>query len=394
MFIIKLKLLVLSFVIVIVLASTAFAKEAVNVVEQCTLIGSANNKKITNAFDKDYNTIYKTGKNINNGIICTMPEGKLCSGVYIKFVHKAPDWCLQVKDADDKWITVSSSSKGFIADFLPLDNVKEFRIHAPNKRENRLDISEMEIFDEGEIPAYVQRWKAPLEKSDILVIHAHSDDEHIYMGGIIPYYAGELGKKVQTMILVPSMYYRKLEYLDGLWHSGAKNYPIFAGFGDYFSYKLNDMYKSWNKKALIGSIIGAIRRTKPDVVVTHDINGEYGHGAHKACADGVINAIKQTNKPKVHTKSHKKYGGWDISKLYIHLYGENKIKMDFNQALSKFNGKTALQIAEESFKMHISQQKTNYYPSVTGKYSIEDYGLYYTSVGNDLLKNDMLENIK
>ncbi|NMD39014.1 MAG: hypothetical protein GYA87_10100 [Christensenellaceae bacterium] len=381
-------------ILIVIISSVAMAKEAVNVVEECKLVGSGNKNEIVKSFDKDYKTFYKTGKNKNNGIICTMPEGKLCSGVYIKFIYKATDWCLQVKNGKDEWQTVTSSSKGYISDFLPLDNVKEFRIHAPNRKEYQLNIIELEIFDQGEIPAYVQRWKPPLEKSDILLVHAHSDDEHVFMGGVLPYYAGELGKKVQTMVLVPSTDYRKHEYLDGLWHSGVKNYPLYGGFPDAFSYKLKDMYKAWNEETLIGRVVGAIRRTKPDVVVTHDIKGEYGHGGHQACADAVINAISKSNKPKYYIKSYKEYGGWEISKLYIHLYEENKIKMDFNKPLSKFNGKTALTMAKEAFKLHTSQQKISYFPTDEGPYSIEDYGLYYSSVGDDVLKNDMLENIK
>ena len=66
----------------------------------------------------------------------------------------------------------------------------------------------------------VQQWQAPLEKADLLALAAHPDDEILFLGGTIPYYAGEMGKAVQVAYLVPTMPYRRLELLDGLWLCG------------------------------------------------------------------------------------------------------------------------------------------------------------------------------
>ena len=79
--------------------------------------------------------------------------------------------------------------------------------------------------------------------------------------------------------------------------------------------------------------------------------------------------------------------------------------MDYDTPLNYYNGKTAYEVSKEGFSKHISQQWTWFTRWMNGTdnsfkkateiktYSPLDYGLYYTSVGNDIQKNDMMENI-
>ena len=39
------------------------------------------------------------------------------------------------------------------------------------------------------------------EDADMLLLPTHADDEHLWFGGTMPYYAGELGYKVQVGLL-------------------------------------------------------------------------------------------------------------------------------------------------------------------------------------------------
>ena len=45
-----------------------------------------------------------------------------------------------------------------------------------------------DIFDDEELPEWVQIWQPSCEKADILIISSHADDEILFFGGIMPTY--------------------------------------------------------------------------------------------------------------------------------------------------------------------------------------------------------------
>ena len=73
--------------------------------------------------------------------------------------------------------------------------------------------------------------------------------------------------------------------------------------------------------------------------------------------------------------------------------------------LSILAGKTAYEVSKEGYSKHLSQQWTWFTDWINGKnnnytkatdiktYSPVKYGLFYSNVGEDVQKNDMLENI-
>ena len=52
-------------------------------------------------------------------------------------------------------------------------------------------ISELFLLGEGETPAWVQQWQPTVEDADLMLLFAHPDDEVLFFGGTLPYYAGE-----------------------------------------------------------------------------------------------------------------------------------------------------------------------------------------------------------
>ena len=148
-----------------------------------------------------------------------------------------------------------------------------------------------------------------------------------------------------------------------------------------------------------------IRRFKPQVLVGHDEKGEYSHGQHILNTHLLKQAISKANESSFDESSYNQYGNWQISKLYLHLYEENQIVMDYDAPLDYFNGKTAYEVSKEGYSKHLSQQWTWFTGWINGKnssykkateiktYSPLKYGLYYSNVGADIQKNDMFENI-
>ena len=241
----------------------------------------------------------------------------------------------------------------------------------------------------------MQQWEAPLEKADLLALAAHPDDEILFLGGTIPYYAGEMGKAVQVAYLVPTMPYRRLELLDGLWLCGVRHYPILGHFPDQFQLTLKGMYaqKGWSRESVYRFVADVYRACRPDVVVTQDVNGEYGHGAHRAAADAAQAAVALAadasyQKRMAHSEP------WQIKKLYIHLYEQNPVKMDWRKPLAAFEGQTAFDVACRAFACHISQQRTDYHVEDFGPYDNSRFGLAFSAVGEDTQKDDFFEHVE
>ncbi|MCQ2552597.1 MAG: hypothetical protein MJ148_04585, partial [Clostridia bacterium] len=90
-------------------------------------------------------------------------------------------------------------------------------------------------------PSRVQVWDEPCKEADVLLLSTHADDEHIFFGGIIPYYAGELELPVQVAYYTNywnGANVREHEKLDGLCTVGVKNYPINGDFDDIYATSL------------------------------------------------------------------------------------------------------------------------------------------------------------
>jgi LmbE family N-acetylglucosaminyl deacetylase len=216
----------------------------------------------------------------------------------------------------------------------------------------------------------------------------------IFLGAVIPYYAGERKMDVLVSYVTESSYERRSELLDGLWTAGQRTYPLIGKFHDRYTHDLEVAYARLGKNKTRNYMIRLFRQYRPDVVVTHDIRGEYGHGMHKVCADIVLNALKQAANPKADKASAKEFGLWDVPKCYIHLYEKDQVVFDWNaMKLSAFGGKTAFEVADAAWRCHLSQQKTEYRVYTDGPYDSQIFGLYRSLVGPDAGHDDFFENI-
>lgn len=273
-----------------------------------------------------------------------------------------------------------------------------------------LRLNELTAYSAGELPDKVQRWEEPAEGgADLVLFSAHGDDEQIFFAGLLPYYAGELGYQVQVVYLTNHRNVdnqRCHEMLNGLWAVGVRSYPVFGTFGDYLSTTKDKAYSSFaymgvTKDMLLDFVVEQVRRFRPRVAVGHDpINGEYGHGAHFLYAELLCEAAELASDPESFPESAEAYGLWDVPKVYLHLYPENPIVMDWDQPLERFGGKTAFEVTRDiGFAYHWSQQIafgsyiTPYDNALEMPYSPAYYGLYRSTVGLDVQGGDMFENL-
>ena len=376
------------------LCTAVFAETAADITSSCKFNAGSGRKSFAKCRDRDYRTYWKTANGDKCYVEVTVPAGRAASGVMVQWYEHPHAWGLQIQDPDGNWTDAGHTEGCYLAEYLPLpEGTTRFRVaNAPGEKRH-FYMAELRIYGEGDLPPEVQQWQSYTGKADLMLLVAHQDDEVLWFGGTLPTYAGEQGKICQVCMVVPSMPYRRLELLDCLWTCGVRYYPAYGNFKDAFSFSLSKQYKHWSKNRVYETVTGWIRRYQPDVLLTHDLQGEYGHGAHRVCADAVMHCLALAADEKKYPGSVKEFGTWDVPKCYLHLWKENVIDMDWRQPLEKFGGKTSFEVAEAGFRCHISQQKTDYHVEDWGPWDNSLFGLYRSLVGPDVNRNDFFENL-
>lgn len=334
---------------------------------------------------------YSTGQTFAGGadITVSSKDGTPISGIYIIWDSPVKPWRMTVGSGD-----ISCGEYGFLHEYIPLEiPTASAVIHIPD---GGIRISDIRIFGDGELPEDVQVWNLPVENADIMLVAAHADDEILFLGGIIPTYAVVREAEIQVVYMAEfwsTTKVREHEKLDGLWEAGLRNYPVCGNFKDVYSKDIQTAEKQYSFEDMVEYLVGEIRRCKPQVIVTHDQNGEYGHGFHMLTSKAVVTAVEAAADETAYSVSLDAYGSWDVPKTYLHLYKENKIRLDLREPIDEMGGRTALEIAADAYKKHVSQQWCWFYVSDDYEYSCADFGLYRTKAGSDS-GNDLLENIK
>lgn len=348
--------------------------------------------KAKNMLDDKLSTGWKNSK-AKAKIVITLPADQTAGGLYIEWYKKPGNYTITEYDKNGEEVASYGRNSAYtgVVNYFPLTSeTKKVLLTLSNKNEA---ISTLRIYTEGELPDQVQNWSAPLEKADLMVIAAHPGDEYVYFGGAIPYYGLVRDKDVEVVYMSNCGRARTQEALNGLWAIGMTNYPEFVGLANKSTKTLTNGVKAWGgKNAVLKVLVARIRRYQPEVIVTHDLKGEDGHGAHRAVANLISEAITMAADSTKFKDSYESYGVWQVKKLYLHLGEDKQITMDWNTAYDELDGATPLEAAKTAFSEHGSQQKT-YSVESGGQYDNALYGLAMSTVGDDVEKNDFFENI-
>lgn len=260
-------------------------------------------------------------------------------------------------------------------------------------------------------------WEPANQKASLMVVSAHPDDEGIFFGGMLPYYAKVRHMQVALVDMITDYVDRmpadtrgrKEELRNAAAHSGLRIAPVFADMNDCalqpggiygggsnwdaWDGNLTDGVADNNNNGVpdgreAGALVIArqIRRFRPEVIVSHDLNGEYGHQGHVGTAVCTADAFELAADPDVDIDG---LPAWSAKKLYLHLYDQHKLfHTGWEKPESALDGKTARQVADESLDFHVSQLRpdvSTFYR--TGEnhdgYDSERWGLYASRVGWD-----------
>lgn len=376
--------------------SVAFAAEANDITEDCKFKVCSSGRKYTLMTDKKYTSYWESNKIKTPWIAITAPEGKPIAGLYVCFGNMPESWEIQTSDDGKDWFTAVPGDTRFLHAYVALPQpAQHVRLAVTSEKKTALRINDLFVLSEGDLPDWVQVWQPTEEKADILFLSTHPDDELIFFGGAIPTYAVEQQRNVVVAYFTRSNTTRSSELLNGLWHMGVRTYPVIGNFKDSYAKNLKAAYKSAGGKGKVNEwIVGLYRQYKPEVVVTQDTNGEYGHKQHMMIADAAQNCIALAANEDEFTASTIAYGTWQVKKLYLHLYPENQITFDWTVPLKSMNGATGIELAEEAYTLHKTQASSGMSVTETGtKYDNRVFGLAFTTVGEDVRKDDFLENI-
>lgn len=370
-------------------AGCALAEEMPVITGRCAVLAQVRQDPVSALVDGRIKTSFRWRRST----VVTVKPAIPVHGLYLKWEESPGTWQVQTRRGGEWETAYTGGQGGFLHEFLRVDALAEpFRILTAS--DTALPpLAELVLLGQGETPGWVQVWNPSPEKAQLMAVSAHCDDELVFMGGVLPTYAGQEGHDTLVVYLCASSAQRRHEALDGLWACGVRQYPVFGPFRDFRTETLQDAYAKWGRKKPRAFLIDLIRRHRPDVIITHDVKGEYGHGAHRLAADAVLDCVFRGEDAAFFPDSYEKWGGWQPQKCYLHLYPDRPVTLDFDRPLSAFGGKTGREVADEAFSFHVSQQKIRYRASDRGAYDCARWGLAFTLVGEDVAGESLFENI-
>ena len=347
---------------------------------------AVNDENVSKLNDNNYNTYLK----MDAKDLIKISSDQEFNYIYIIYYIESKEGVINYNDTN-----IDIGKNGFLHECIKLDTkVNEVDL----TYEENVAIKEIFLFNDT-LPNWVQTWELPHEKADILLFSTHSDDEHLFFAGLIPTMIANV-KKIQIVYLTNHNDNPKRldEQLNGLWAVGVRNYPVLGIFPDAYSTSLdgatnNLNYQGYTLNEVINFEADIIKRFKPDIVVNHDEAGEYGHGQH------ILNTHSLKEALNTLSEEEKPY------KVYLHLYKENPIVMNYDIPLEYYNGMTAYEVSKLGYSEHVSQHYTWFTDWLLGKnneyslatqiktYSPLEYGLYYSKVGYENKDGDMFYNI-
>lgn len=376
---------------------------------QITGTGYKNFDFLTDGMTGTYHT-----SNSNASLTLECDEGM--AGIYLMFDLEYGAYTITDHSTG---AVFTAGEYGFLHEYIDLEAAFGTvpRVVTVDFSHGKVRLSEITVYSAGRLPDTVQLWNPPVEGgADLVLFSTHGDDEHLYFAGLLPTYAGQMQYRVQVVYLTDhrnDTNKRTHEMLNGLWKVGVRAYPVFGSFADFRVDSLQGSYERYRneygttREDLLSFVTEQIRRFRPLVAVGHDLKGEYGHGMHRVYADLLTEAVLRTDDPTFFPESAETYGLWQIPKLYLHLYPEQPITLDYDQPLDAFNGMTAFEVSQKlGFPSHKSQQRLPMFvewlygengqitkASQITKYSPCQFGLYHSTVGEDVRKDDLFENI-
>lgn len=240
------------------------------------------------------------------------------------------------------------------------------------------------------------------DKVLFMAIVAHPDDEPC---GLLACYGGGLGLPVLWIQMTSGDAYggrmmapgpacgrmRENECLAAARQYGLTSTPIFARYPDGWGWQRDRVAENllgWGGlKKSVGYVVGLLRQYRPEIVWSHEPNGEYGHNNHKTVSLIVREAVVAAADPSRYRDLPGPNRPWQVKKVYLAYY-KPKRWYELQAILPGLGGRSVLAAANAGFRSHVSQGKL-----AESTYAAAYGGLWSSTVGVDAVGDDLLENI-
>lgn len=367
--------------------SAAMAQVAPNIFDKCAVqVSEGSTEKIT---DSSISTGWVPDGS-NPEMLLRLPDSG-ATAFQINWYKPAVNFEITQYDANQNVlssVTQSEEDYGFYANVYPVAPGAKY-ISVKFSQDSQ-GIMKVRVYGEGELPATAVTWQPSHEDCELMVISTHMDDEWLWFGGIIPYYDTVLGRDVQVVYMTDCGRLRYAECMNALGVAGVNTYPVFLGLKDERIDSLSKTLEHWGgQEGMTRLMVKLIRERRPEVILTHDWDGEYGHNQHivtSRCMEAVIKAAADSS-------LYPELGeAWQVQKLYRHLEKKCPIEFDWHQSFPELGGRTLLQTATQAMEENASQIKY-FQVKDHGQYDNAKFGLSYSTVGDDTEHKDLFENV-
>ncbi len=356
--------------------------EPVSMTESCDF----SDRAVT---DGKYRTAW-TPSGAGDALTISIPEGRTAQRLTLEWTSVPGAFTVEMRDGAENILgTVEESGgSGMVAFSYETGAARKIVVRAG---ESGAGICEARVYEQGKTPEAVQNWQQLGDKVDMMMIAAHQGDELLFFGGALPYAVSE-GRQVAVVYMADCGRQRYAEALDGLWAVGVRQHPICMGLPNKAVRAYEDAIDLWGLEETYEKLVTLIRQYKPEVIVTHDIEGEDGDNQHKLTSATVRRAVLLAADPEMYPESYELYGAWDVKKTYIHRYEGNVLTLDMDSRLNNLNGWTAQELLSIAYSKHRTLMD-DFSLAEGAEYDHRSFGLIRTTVGDDVQKNSFFENV-
>jgi len=268
------------------------------------------------------------------------------AGLYVAW-YTAPEACVvESLDADGNVIKTESADTDLLNGYYVLPSgCAGVRISGGRA----FAISELGVYDAETPPEALCIMSVQKTQPKVMLIVTHTGDEAYYFGSILPFCASE---DVAVAFIMARSRTAQQEAIELQYALGSRMQPIFAGFQYFCSYADNDqMYAVIDKQEISTYLLQMLRRYQPEVLITHDADGEDGDCTHAMTAKHVLLAVTQAANEGRDHESLATYGAWQVSAVYQHVYDSagGSALYDTHIALGGFDALSAVELAQTCF---------------------------------------------
>lgn len=374
----RLSVYIISLILIVCLVQPAYAdNEAVDYSSSCTYASGGNAVLAANL--TDVNVESRVALNGGSSLEMSWDASVPVERIFYELTTVTSDLKIDFFDRNGTHIEEKNVNAAFLSAIIDLPNGT---CALTLTSSTALSVATLRAFGSGALPSFCHEWEQTPDKLDYLIIAAHPDDETRCMGGAIAVQSGRTG----NVLFVTSRNRTSVAAgLNAVWSLGLNYHPVFGSFrSKQNTVSEKDALGYWDEDEVLTFMVQNIRSFKPDVVVTHGVDGE-GDGQHIITSRLVRLAVEKAADSDFNPASADELGVWSVKKLYLHSLNGSGLVLNTDEQI---NGR--IMAANACYLLEANDADTT--PKLDGDGNVFTYELVHSVVGEDK-EGDMFSNL-